>query len=513
MRELRTLPWVLVVVAAQFLVMLDSSILNVALPSIAADLGAADLGVSSFGAAWILNAYFLTFGGCLLVAGRAADVLGRRRMFAAGAALLAIGAVVGAAATSEWAVVVARLVQGLGAAALSPAAMSIILAGTAGMAGRVRATAMSAWGAASALAGATGVSVGGVVTATFGWRAVFVVTATLAIVVLVTGWRMLPRDAARTPRSFDAAGALAVTVAATAAVWAVLSIPAEGLGSPSVIVGAALAVVGLVVFVVRERFAADPVLPLGLLRDARVAGGVVVNALGGGARIACFFMVAILLQRVLEFAPGTAGLAMLPTSIAGFAVTALALPRLLARFGPERVVVAGLALLAAAHLLFAAGARAATAAGGAAGPDASAYWWNVLPAMLLAAAGVAMSFTPTTLVIASGVPAARSGVASGLASSSAQLGGAMGVAVFTAVDAAARTEALAAGAAAPLAAAGAGMSAAFTVAAIVAGAAATLAATWFLVRTRRAAETGVGAGFDPVLAGARAVVEGGRRVG
>jgi len=479
MRELRTIPWVLVVVSAQFLVMLDSSVLNVALPSIADGMA-----LSPLGSAWILNAYFLTFGGFLLVAGRAADVLGRRRMFCVGAALLVVGAVAGLLATSEWMLVTARLVQGLGAAALSPAAMSVILAGTTG---RVRATAMSAWGAASALAGATGVSVGGLVTAALGWRAVFAFTAAVALTVAVAGWRMLPVDTARTQRSFDAAGAVLVTLAATAAVWTVLSVPADGLGSPAVVGGALVAAAGLAGFVLRERRATDPVLPLALLRDVRVSGGLLVNLLGGAARIACFFMVALLLQQVLGMAPGAAGLAMVPTSVAGFVVTTLALPRLLGRFGPERVMVAGLVLLAVAHGLLASGAAPAAA-------DGDPYLLRVLPALLLAAAGVAMSFTPTTLVISTGIPAERSGVASGLASSSAQLGGALGIAVFSAIDAAVRVQILggADSGGSAIEAASAGMSAAFTAAAIVAGVAALLAASWFVVRHRSAADTVAG---------------------
>lgn len=483
MRELRRIaagttvmaPWLAIVVSAQFLVMLDSSILNVALPSIAADLA-----VTTVGAAWILNSYFLTFGGFLLVAGRAADVLGRRRMFLAGAALLVVGSIAGAVAPSEWVLIGARLVQGLGAAALSPAAMSIILAATSG---RVRAAAMSAWGAASALAGATGVSAGGVIAANLGWRAVFVFSAAVAITVVVVGWRMLPADAPRTRRPFDAAGAAAITVAASAAVWSVLTIPAEGLGSPSVLVGGILAVLGLVAFAVIERRAADPVLPLEVLRDLRVSGGLVVNLFGGAARIGCFFMVAMLLQQSLLLDPGAAGLAMLPTSVAGFLVTALALPRLLGRFGPERVALAGLVLLAAAHGLLAM----------VPAPGPGVYAWNVLPALLLAAAGVAMSFTPTTLVIASGIPSHRSGVGSGLASSSAQLGGALGVAVFSAVNAAAQAGAVADGMP-QLEAVRAGMSAAFVAASVVAGAAAVmLGLVLAVIRRRTAAAAGASA--------------------
>jgi EmrB/QacA subfamily drug resistance transporter len=498
MRELRTMPWVAVVVSAQFLVMLDSSILNIALPSIAAAMD-----VSTVGSAWILNAYFLTFGGMLLVAGRAADVFGRRRMFLVGAALLTLGSVAGALAASESLLIAARLVQGLGAAALSPAAMSIILANTTG---RARTAAMSAWGAASALAGAAGVSLGGLITAMLGWHAVFQLSAAVAAVVAVIAWRMLPADESRRGRSFDAAGAGAITLAATAAVWCVLMLPDEGIGSPAVLVGGLLAVAGIVAFVMRERRAADPVLPLEFLRDLRVSGGLLVNLLGGAARVGCFFMVAMLLQQAFRFDAGLAGLAMLPTSIAGFLVTTLLLPRLLARLGAPRVVVVGLVLLTVAHGVL------------AVAPASPVYALHVLPALLVAAAGVAMSFTPTTLVIASGIPKQRSGVGSGLASSSAQLGGALGIAVFIAVNSAVQARSIADGADG-VAAVQAGMSAAFATASAAAGVAAVLAVLLWVADGRRLrAETAdvsvpqeAGAGV-PVEAGAKVTVAAGAKV-
>lgn len=474
MAEARRLSLVLTLVSAQLVVMLDSSILNVALPSIAAELG-----LSATGTAWVLNAYFLSFGGLLLVSGRAADVFGRRRMFLTGAAVLAIGSVVGALAPDEGVLIAARVCQGAGAAMLSPAAMSVILAGFAGPA---RATAISWWGAASTVGGALGVSVGGVLTGVLGWHSVMVATAVVACAVLVAGWLTLPADSQGERRPFDAAGAAVLTTAVVAAVYAVLTVPHSGFASIEVLVAILAAVGAGVAFVIIERRAADAILAPAALREPRVAGGVVANMLGGAARIACFVLVALLIQQVLEYEPAVAGLAMLPTSLAGFAVSTLLLPRALRRFGAEKVAVAGLAMLIVAHLLFASIDHGAP------------YVWRVLPVLLLAATGVAFSFTPTTLVIADGFAARKAGVSSGLASATAQLGGAIGIAVFGAVDAAGRAAALDAGGSS-LAAAEAGLWAAhLTAAAFAAGAVIVAFATWPALRgsSRRAPTTATG---------------------
>lgn len=449
---------VLTLVAAQFVVMLDSSILNIALPSIAADLG-----LTAVGTAWILNAYFLTFGGLLLVSGRAADVFGRRRMIVVGAGVLVAGSVLGGFATTDAVLIVARLIQGAGAAALSPAAMSVILAHFTGPA---RARAMSGWGAASTVGGAAGVTVGGLLTGAFGWNSVLFVTGGVAAVIGVAAWMLVPPEGPGTRRSFDATGAALVTAAAVAVVFAVLSAPHRGILSLEVIGGAVAAAACLVAFLLVERRAADPVLAPAVLRDARVSGGIAVNLLGGASRVACFVLVALLLQQVLGYDPALAGLAMLPTSLIGFAVSILLLPRALTRLGPQRVAVIGLVLLAAAHLLL------ATVDVG------ESYALRVLPALALAASGVAFSFTPTTLVIAEGIAARNSGVSSGLASSTAQIGGAIGIAVFAAVDAANRAAAIDAGATA-LDAARAGAGWAFLAAAISAGLAVVVALCTF----------------------------------
>ena len=447
---------VALLVAAQFVVMLDTSIVNVALPSIQRDLALGPAAV-----AWVVNAYVLSFGGLLLLAGRVADVMGRRRLFAAGAAAFTLGSLVAASAGSGELLVAGRVVQGAGAAALSPAAMSLLLLMFPGPA---RARAMSAWGAASTLGGATGVVAGGLLTGTLGWSWVFLVTVPLTGVAALAARRLLPGGGGTRPsRRFDTVGAVAATGAVLALVHAALSAPAHGWSSPTVMTGAGVAVLLGCVFVAVERTAPDPLVPLDLFRSRVLSVGVLLGVLGGAARASTFVLVALYLQQAVSLAPQVAGLAMLPTSLAGFVVSLALLPRVLRLVGPERSMVLGLVVLASGHLWL---ART---------PAQAVYVLDVLPGLLLVAAGVALSFTPTTMVIASSLPADRSGLASGLAGSSTQVGAALGMAAFTAV-------AVSAGVTDGGVISGPGFSAAFAAAALVAVLPAATAAAGLLPR-------------------------------
>ncbi len=450
-------------VSAQFVVMLDTSIVNVALPSIQDDLMLTPAGV-----AWVVNAYVLTFGGLLLLAGRAADVVGRRRMFVAGSAAFTAGTLLAGTATSEAVLVAARVVQGAGAAALSPAAMSLLLELFPGAA---RARAMGAWGAASTLGGATGVLAGGLLSGTLGWSWVFYVTVPASAAAILAAPRLL--DAPQTPahRRFDVVGAAAITGSVLALVHAALTAPGQGWRSPPVLVAATAAGVLLALFVVVERRVADPLVPLDTFTSRTVSTGVVLAVLGGAARASTFVLVALYLQQVVHLAPLAAGLAMAPTSLTGFAVSLGLLPRVLRAVGPERSMALGLVVLAAGHVWL---ART---------PPEALYLRDVLPALLLVATGVALSFTPTTMVIASAVPAARAGLAAGLAGSATQVGAALGMAGFTAV-------AVAAGRGGdPGALSSGGFSAAFTAAGAVALATAGVACT--LIGSGRSPQRGL----------------------
>jgi EmrB/QacA subfamily drug resistance transporter len=429
--------------------MLDTSIVNVALPSIQADLG-----LSPAGIAWVINAYVLAFGGLLVLSGRVADLFGRRRMFIGGTVTFTVGTLLAAAAANSWMLVGGRVVQGAGAAALSPAAMSLLLLTFPGPA---RARAMSLWGAASAVGGATGVFVGGLLTGAFGWQAVFLVTVPVSIVPVVLARRVLDESPRGARHRFDALGAVLVTGVVVALVHGVLGVAESGWTGPSVAsLGLAAALVAA--FVAVERRTAEPLVPLGLFASRLVSTGVGLAVLGGAARASTFVLVALYLQQALRMSPGHAGLAMVPTSLTGFVVSLTLLPKVLRVLGPRRSLVTGLVVLAAGHLWLA----YAPAGGG--------YLVGVLPGLLLAATGVALSFTPTTMVLASAVPDAHAGLASGLAGSATQVGSALGTSVFTAIGIAAGGTA--AGTLGP-----AGFTAAFTAAATVSLATAALGCT------------------------------------
>ena len=305
-------------VSAQFVVMLDTSIVNVALPSIQTDLG-----LSPTALTWVVNAYVVAFGGLLLLSGRAADLFGRRRMFVAGSALFTIGTLLAAFAATQGLLVAGRIVQGAGAAALSPAAMSLLLLT---YTGERRAKAMSIWGAASALGGATGVMAGGFLVGAFGWASVFLVTVPVSVAGVVMAGRVLPESSTGARRRFDWKGAASITGAVVALVHGCLGLAERGPTSPTVVASLALLTVLVMAFVAVERRAADPLVPLGLFASRTLSTGVALAVPGGAARASTFVLVALYLQQALEMAPEQAGLAMVPTSVTGFVVSLALLP-------------------------------------------------------------------------------------------------------------------------------------------------------------------------------------------
>ena len=437
-------------VSAQFVVMLDTSIVNVALPSIQADLGLGPTGIT-----WVVNAYVLTFGSLLLMSGRAADLFGRRRMFVAGSTLFAAGTLLAAGAANPTMLVAGRIIQGTGAAALSPAAMSLLLLTFPGPA---RARAMSIWGAASGLGGATGVFLGGLLAGTFGWSSVFLVTVPVSVAAVLLAWQVLEEGPRGPRRRFDWRGAATITGAVIALVHAALGGPGSGWTSIPVLASLAAFAGLLAAFVVLEGRTADPLVPLELLRSRLMRTGLALAVFGGAARASAFVLVALYLQQALAMAPQRAGMAMVPTSVTGFVVSLALLPRLLRALGPRRTMVIGLVVLAAGHLWL----------GHA--PAHAGYLVAVLPGLLLVAVGVALSFMPTTMVIASAAPDAHAGLASGLAGSTSQVGAALGTATFTAVG-------IAAGGAGASTLTPSGFTAAFTAAGVVALGTAVLALT------------------------------------
>ena len=399
-------------VSAQFVVMLDTSIVNVALPSIQSSLA-----LSAGALSWVVNAYVLTFGGLLLLCGRAGDQVGRRRMFTVGSALFTVGTLAAAGAANEWLLIAGRVVQGAGAACLSPAAMALLLVN---FPGAQRARAMSLWGAASALGGATGVAAGGLLAGSFGWSSVFLVTVPVSLLGVVMAGRVLDDRQRGVTRRFDLRGAVAITGAVVATVHGSLSL-ADGRWTEFVLIGVGLPIALVALFVRAERRAPEPLVPLDLFRSRVLATGVVLAVLGGAVRASSFVLVALYLQRALAMSPEAGGLAMVPTSLTGFVVSLTLLPRVLRLWGARWSLVVGLTVLASGQLWL------------AHAPEGAGYPVGVLPGLLLVATGVALSFTPTTMVIAAAAPDTHAGLASGLASSATQVGAALGTAVFTAI--------------------------------------------------------------------------------
>ena len=427
-------------VSAQFVVMLDTSIVIVALPSIRTDLT-----LSAGSLSWVVNAYVLTFGGLLLLCGRVADQVGRRRMFSAGAVLFTVGTLLAASAGNEWMLIASRVVQGAGAACLSPAAMSLLIVN---FPGEHRARAMSLWGAASTLGGATGVVAGGLLAGSFGWSSVFLVTVPVSLAAAVLASRVLD-ESPRTSHRFDTRGAVVITAAVVALVHAALGLT-DGPWTKLDVVGLAVPVLLVGVFVRIERRAVEPLLPLELFRSRVLSTGVALAVLGGAARASTFVLIGLYLQQALTMSPERGGIAMVPTSLTGFLVSLTLLPRVLRNLGPRWSLVTGLVILATGHLWL------------AYAPSGIGYLSAVLPGLVLVATGVALSFTPTTMVIASAAPEAHAGLASGLANSATQVGAALGTAAFTAIA---------------LSGSNTGFPAAFTAAAVVAIATALLGCT------------------------------------
>ncbi|TGN65378.1 MFS transporter [Nocardioides eburneiflavus] len=430
-----------VLVSAQFLVMLDTSIVNVALPSIQAELGFGPAAVT-----WVVNAYVLAFAGLLLLSGRAADLFGRRRLFTTGAGLFTLGTLFAALATGPEMLVGGRIVQGVGAAALSPAAMSLLLAT---FPAEQRARAMGAWGAASTLGGATGVVTGGLLAGNLGWRAVFLVTVPVSLAAVALARRVLAPDTATGRRSLDWVGAALATGAVIMLVHGAVDARDHAWTSPRVLGLLIASVVLAAAFVVAERRVDDPLVPLEVFGSRMTRRGVALALLGGSTRASSFVLIALYFQQGLAMSPQQAGIAMVPTSLAGFAVSLGALPRAVKTFGPLRTLVLGLVLLAGGQLWL------------AYAPQGSGYVLAVLPGLLMVATGVALSFTPTTMVLAAAMPPTHTGLASGLASASMQVGGALGTAAFIVIGASAGQQATGI-------LDGSGFTAAFTAGAVVA---------------------------------------------
>ena len=447
----------LLVCAAQLMIVLDGTIVNVALPVIQSSLGFSEVALS-----WVVNAYLLTFGGFLLLGGRAGDLFGRRRVFMLGLALFTLASLFCGLASSQALLVAARAVQGLGGAIIAPAALSIIITTFTEPADRARA--MGIWGFVASGGGTTGVLLGGVLVGTLGWPWIFLVNLPIGIVALALCRPLL--DAGRGESAgggFDLAGALLVTASLLAAVYAIVGTNTVGWVSAQTVILLAVAASLMGLFAAVEARTRVPLVPLGIFRSRNLTVSNVVMVLTVAGIFGWFFFGALYLQRVLSYGSLQTGLAFLPATLILGALSYSAAAKVVNRFGVKPMMVVGMSLMAFSLVIF---ARA---------PVGGSFVLHVLPGMVLLGFGASFAFLTVILASVSGVPERDAGLASGLVNTAQQLGGALGLAVLASV-AASHTESIGGVGSAPVAALNGGYHTAFLLSAIFVALAAVLAA-------------------------------------
>ncbi|MEA2201649.1 MAG: hypothetical protein QOI89_2245 [Solirubrobacteraceae bacterium] len=420
------------VAVAQFMVVLDATVVNVALPTIKTDVGFSEQSLS-----WVLNAYTLMFGGFLLLGGRLADQLGRRRLFMAGIALFSGASLVCGLSQSEGMLLVARGLQGLGGALVSPAALSILL--TTFAEGTERNRALAVWGAIAGAGGALGLLLGGVIVEVLSWRWVFFINVPIGAVVLALAPRVLPESRSQSAaRGYDIEGAVAITVGTIALVFTLIKASTWGWTSGRTLAGFAIAILLIAAFVVIERRQKDPLIPLRIFSNRSLAASDATMLVVAAALFGVFYFCTLYLQQVLGFSALKTGVSYLPLSLTLVGASALA-SRFVDRFTPKPVLIVGLLISTVGFALL-------TRIVGH-----GDYASHVLPAMVALGAGLGMSFVPITIAATNGVEAGDSGLASGLLNTTQQVGGSLGLAILSSVSTSRVTSAVHAGSSLPLA--------------------------------------------------------------
>jgi EmrB/QacA subfamily drug resistance transporter len=418
-------PWLVLslVCMAQFMVILDATIVNVALPSIQTDLA-----MSEGDLQWVVNAYALVFGGFLLLGGRAGDLVGRKRIFLAGVVLFTVASLANGLAPNSELLILFRGLQGLGAALVAPAALSIVT--TTFAEGAERTKAMGVWAAIAVGGGAVGLVLGGILTTSLSWPWIFYVNIPVGIAVFVASLRYVPesRDEHR-HRSFDVVGATTVTAGLLALVYTIVKAQDKGWASAHTIGFGAFALALLVTFLVVERSSAEPLVRLSIFRVRTVRAANVAMFLVAAGLFAMFFFNTLYLQRVLGYSALEAGLAFLPFT-AGIIIGAGLSQKLVPALGAREVPLIGMTLAIAGMLLF---VRL---------QPGSEYVTDFLPGVMLASIGMGLTFVPVTLIATSGIPADDAGLASGLFNTSQQVGGALGLAILSTLSVSATTDSL-----------------------------------------------------------------------
>ncbi|MEU6390398.1 MFS transporter [Streptomyces sp. NPDC046939] len=407
--------WLVVAVACagQFLVVLDVSVVNVALPSMRTDLG-----MSAGGLQWVVNAYSIAFAGFMLLGGRAGDLFGRKRMFLVGLGLFTLASLAGGIAQDDWQLLAARAVQGLGAAVLAPSTLTILTSAV--PEGAARARAIATWTAVGAGGGAAGGLVGGVLTEGLNWRWVLLINVPLGAVVLAAAARWIRESKAGGERRLDLPGAVLVTAGTALLAYGIVQTEAEGWGAPSTLVPLGVALALIAAFLLVEARTRLPLMPLGLFRVRSVAAANAAMFVCGMGSFAMWFFMTLYAQNVLGYTPIEAGLALVPSSLAVVAGSKIA-PRLMPRFGARNVAVAGVLVTAAGF----AWQSTMTADG--------TYVLTIMLPGIVMMAGAGFAMTPLASLATSGAAPGDAGLVSGLINTSRTLGGALGLAILSTV--------------------------------------------------------------------------------
>ena len=406
--------------AVQFMVVLDVSIVNVALPTIKSALDFSDANLQ-----WVVSAYTLTFGGFLMLGSRVADLLGRKRLFIAGLVLFSVASLACGLSQSDTQLIAFRAIQGLGAAIISPAALSILT--TTFREGEERNKALAIWGAIAGMGGAVGVLLGGILTDQFSWEWIFFLNVPIGLAVILAGQRVLEESRVELPsRSLDVLGAITVTAGLTLLVYGLVATDTHSWGSSTVIGPLVAAAVLLAAFVGIERRAEAPVLPFSIFRLKSLTGANIVGLLLGASIFSMFFLLSLYMQQVLGYSALKTGVAYL--LVAGTIILAAgASQALVTKVGVRWVLTAGMLLTTAGLLWF----SQVSVSG--------SYQVDLVPGFILSGLGLGFAFVPVQIASLVGVTHDEAGVASGLINTSQQVGGALGVAVlstitFTRVD-------------------------------------------------------------------------------
>ena len=411
--------------AVQFMVVLDIAIVNVALPSIQVDLGFSESNLQ-----WVISAYALVFGGFLLLGGRAADLLGRRRLFLAGIVVFSVASLLAGLAWSEGSLIGARALQGLGAAVITPAALSIL--STTFVEGRERNIALGVWGAVGGFGAAAGVLMGGILTSALSWSWIFFVNVPVGATALVLTPFLLKESRDASVKSFDALGAVLVTAGLSSVVYAITQAGQDGWTAAKTISFFAAGLVLLVGFVAWELRHPEPLMRLGILRVKTVSGANVSGFILGTATFSLFLMLTLYMQQVLGYSPMKTGVAYL--AVAGTAIfTSAIAAQLVTRIGVKPALLIGMTALTGGLVYF-----TQVSVGGS-------YLGDLLPGFLLIAVGLGFSFVPISIAALAGIEAAEAGLASGLINTSQQIGGALGIAALSTIATSRTSDAIATG--------------------------------------------------------------------